>query len=331
MGKAAHTHVFDLDIEQIVHELLPSSAVSPADALGAPRSPGVYAWWSKEAVLGGVPGTPHSDAFLYYVGKAKKSLRSRLRRHISGTTRTSTLRTTFAALWQPQYEWEAARARTNPRETESPARFRTVLASTQHEAELSELITKSLIVSWVEHPDPALVERVAIERLRPPLNLQQSRRHPSYGQVDAMRRTFNASATLAPPRTGPPGPETAGDLAGLTRALRGFASAREWEQFHTPKNLAMALAGEVGELLAEIQWLTEEQIALQMTQDPLRGRVADEIADVLMYLVRFADVCGIDPMSAAWEKIERNEVRYPVDKARGNARKYTDLADEDQA
>ena len=93
----------------------------------------------------------------------------------------------------------------------------------------------------------------------------------------------------------------------------------------------MALAGEVGELLAEIQWLTEEQIALQIAQDPLRGRVADEIADVLMYLVRFADVCGIDPMSAAWDKIERNEERYPVDKARGNARKYTDLADENQA
>lgn len=93
----------------------------------------------------------------------------------------------------------------------------------------------------------------------------------------------------------------------------------------------MALAGEVGELLAEVQWLSEEQIVTQVVEEPLRGRLADEVADVLMYLVRFADVCGIDPVSAAWDKIERNEARYPVDKARGNARKYTDLADEDQA
>ncbi len=120
--------------------------------------------------------------------------------------------------------------------------------------------------------------------------------------------------------------EPTSDLAQLTEAVRRFAEAREWGQFHTPKNLAMALSGEVGELVAELQWLTDEQVGIQVADSPLRDRVEDEVADVLMYLVRFADVCGIDPVAAARAKLGRNETRYPVDKARGSARKYTDLA-----
>lgn len=120
------------------------------------------------------------------------------------------------------------------------------------------------------------------------------------------------------------------DVQHLIAAIREFAVEREWSQFHTPKNLAMALGGEVGELQAELQWLTDPQVEAGLVDGGLRGRLADEVADVLIYLLRFADVTGIDPVSAAWAKIERNEDRYPVEKARGSARKYTDLADEDQ-
>ena len=117
----------------------------------------------------------------------------------------------------------------------------------------------------------------------------------------------------------------------LIAAIREFAVDREWLQFHTPKNLTMALGGEVGELQAELQWLTDLQVEAGLADGGLRDRLSDEVADVLIYLLRFADVTGIDPVSAAWAKIERNEDRYPVEKARGSALKYTDLADEGQA
>lgn len=112
-------------------------------------------------------------------------------------------------------------------------------------------------------------------------------------------------------------------LAGLRDALRQFAAARDWQQFHTPKNLAMALSVEAGELLEHFQWLTAEQSA---RLDARRKRiVADEIADVLLYLTRLADVLEIDPLAAARRKIRENARKYPVDRARGNARKYSEL------
>jgi NTP pyrophosphatase (non-canonical NTP hydrolase) len=118
------------------------------------------------------------------------------------------------------------------------------------------------------------------------------------------------------------------DLDDLAGALADFAAAREWEQFHTPKNLSMALAGEAGELLAELQWLPEAEIADRLATDPeLRFRVADEVADVLLYTVRFAAVCGIDPLAAAYAKIDRNQTRYPADRARGSAAKHTEYRD----
>ncbi|MEV5544400.1 nucleotide pyrophosphohydrolase [Saccharopolyspora shandongensis] len=107
--------------------------------------------------------------------------------------------------------------------------------------------------------------------------------------------------------------------------LRGFAAAREWEQFHTPKNLAMALTGEVGELVAELQWLGDAEIDAQLEGGTLRDRLSDEVADVMLYLLRFSDVCGIDLVAAAAAKVERNEQRYPADLARGTAAKYTEL------
>lgn len=105
----------------------------------------------------------------------------------------------------------------------------------------------------------------------------------------------------------------------LTARLRDFADERDWEQFHTPKNLAMALAGEAGELLAELQWLTPRES--QELAGDARARVADEMADVLNYLVRLADVMGVDLLAAAGSKIERNAVRYPAEAHRGSARK----------
>ena len=113
------------------------------------------------------------------------------------------------------------------------------------------------------------------------------------------------------------------DLQGLRTQLREFSAARDWEQFHSPKNLAMALAGETGELLEIFQWLTEAQ---SRALDPRAQAAArDEVADILLYLVRLADQLGIDPLAEAERKLAENEKKYPADKARGNARKYTDL------
>lgn len=113
------------------------------------------------------------------------------------------------------------------------------------------------------------------------------------------------------------------DLDGLRTKLREFSAARDWGQFHSPKNLAMALSAEAGELLEVFQWLTEEQSA--HLDDAARGAASDEIADVLLYLVRLADALGIDPLAEAQRKLAENERKYPVDKARGTAKKYTEL------
>lgn len=96
----------------------------------------------------------------------------------------------------------------------------------------------------------------------------------------------------------------------LTAALRAFAGERDWGQFHTPKNLAMALAGEAGEVLAELQWLTPEQC--ESLSDDHREALALELADVMIYLCRLADVTGIDLMAAAARKVRINEGRFPV-------------------
>ncbi len=110
-------------------------------------------------------------------------------------------------------------------------------------------------------------------------------------------------------------------LSVLIERLRKFAADRDWDQFHTPKNLAMAITGEAGELAAEFQWLTEaESQALDMEQ---MDRVRAEAADVLLYLVRLSDKLQFDLMDAAHRKIDQNETRYPADKVRGSARKYT--------
>ncbi|SFQ45309.1 NTP pyrophosphatase, house-cleaning of non-canonical NTPs [Amycolatopsis arida] len=100
-------------------------------------------------------------------------------------------------------------------------------------------------------------------------------------------------------------------LDDLALRLRDFAAARNWEPFHTPKNLVMALSGEVGELTELFQWLTPEESAAVLDDPGTAHDVRDELADVLLYLVRLADVLGVDLLAAAEAKIDRNEHRFP--------------------
>ncbi|MFF7964778.1 nucleotide pyrophosphohydrolase [Streptomyces sp. NPDC007903] len=102
------------------------------------------------------------------------------------------------------------------------------------------------------------------------------------------------------------------DLAGLQRRLTEFAAARDWQPYHTPKNLASALSVEAAELVEIFQWLTPEQSSAVMTDPDTAHRVTDEVADVLAYLLQFCEVLGIDPLTALAAKIERNEGRFPV-------------------
>jgi NTP pyrophosphatase (non-canonical NTP hydrolase) len=108
-------------------------------------------------------------------------------------------------------------------------------------------------------------------------------------------------------------------LDGLNARLLAFARERDWERFHSPKNLAMALAGEVGELIEHFQWLSEAESA---SLDPARKeRVGEEVADCLIYLIRLCERLDLDPIAAAYRKIEINERRYPADLVRGDARR----------
>jgi dCTP diphosphatase len=109
----------------------------------------------------------------------------------------------------------------------------------------------------------------------------------------------------------------------LKQRLAEFATERDWDQFHSPKNLAMALAAEAGELLEHFQWLSEAKSAELPAEE--REAVALELADIQVYLVRLADKLGVDLVAAAHHKIDLNAEKYPADKARGNARKYTEL------
>jgi dCTP diphosphatase len=109
----------------------------------------------------------------------------------------------------------------------------------------------------------------------------------------------------------------------LAERLAAFARERDWEQFHSPKNLAMAISAEAAELLEQFQWLTEAQ-SRDLSAEA-REAVALEMADVLLYLVRLADQLGVDLLDAAGRKLVINAGKYPVAKSRGNSRKYTEL------
>jgi dCTP diphosphatase len=112
------------------------------------------------------------------------------------------------------------------------------------------------------------------------------------------------------------------ELQALQQRLAAFAAARDWDQFHSPKNLAMALSVEAAELVEEFQWLTEEQ-SRQLDAER-RERVRLELADVFIYLLRLADKLGVDVLRAAEDKVALNEKKYPADRVRGDSRKYTE-------
>jgi NTP pyrophosphatase (non-canonical NTP hydrolase) len=105
-------------------------------------------------------------------------------------------------------------------------------------------------------------------------------------------------------------PMTNSEFEALKTEIRAFAQARDWEQFHTPKNLAMAVTGEAGELAAEFQWLTAEQSSLEALNPEKLEAISLEIADVQIYLLRLADVLGIDVAEAVRRKIEINQGRF---------------------
>ena len=115
------------------------------------------------------------------------------------------------------------------------------------------------------------------------------------------------------------------NVYGLAAALEAFATERDWAQFHSPKNLVMALTGEVGELAEVFQWMTEEASKGAATDPRTAQSVKDELADVLLYLVRLSSVLGVDLDSAVRDKLVTNSLKYPVDKARGSSKKYTEM------
>jgi NTP pyrophosphatase (non-canonical NTP hydrolase) len=116
---------------------------------------------------------------------------------------------------------------------------------------------------------------------------------------------------------------TTDTLETLRTRLAKFAAERDWDQFHNPKNLAMAVAGEAGELVEHFQWLTFEQAA--RLPRATRDEVALECADVLLFLLRLCDKLGIDLAQAAKKKLALNAKKYPVEKSRGRATKYSKL------
>lgn len=113
------------------------------------------------------------------------------------------------------------------------------------------------------------------------------------------------------------------DIKKIKRNLHSFAKEREWEKFHSPKNLSMALSCESAELLEHFQWLTEEQS--KAISSETRVEVGEEIADILLYAFRLCDVLNLDVTRIVEDKFQKNIKKYPVDKARGIATKYTKL------
>jgi NTP pyrophosphatase (non-canonical NTP hydrolase) len=118
---------------------------------------------------------------------------------------------------------------------------------------------------------------------------------------------------------------TINSLESLRDRLREFAGERDWDQYHTPKNLSMALIGEAAELIEHFQWVVGD--TSHLLTDKTRLSVEEELADILIYLVRISDKLDIDLYDAVERKIVINEQKYPADKVRGSARKYTEYED----
>lgn len=115
------------------------------------------------------------------------------------------------------------------------------------------------------------------------------------------------------------------EVSALGKALAAFAAERNWDQYHSPKNLAMALTGEVGELSEIFQWLSEDASRSVAINPETATSVREELADVTLYLVRLAYVLGVDLNEAVTQKLQKNAEKYPVEKAQGNHKKYDKL------
>lgn len=118
-------------------------------------------------------------------------------------------------------------------------------------------------------------------------------------------------------------------LAALQTQLAAFAAARDWDQFHTPKNLAMALSGEAGELLEHFQWLTPEQSERDALPATTLQAIEEEMADVFLYLLQLSNRLGVDLEAVAAHKLQHNAEKYPVEQSKGNAVKYSRRAPSD--
>lgn len=114
------------------------------------------------------------------------------------------------------------------------------------------------------------------------------------------------------------------DAEKLVELQRAFVAERNWEKFHTPKNLAAALSVEASELLELFQWRAEEAPAVAAADPVLMGKAREELADVLYYVLRLADVLGVDLQSASEEKMRKNAAKYPAERVRGSMKKYSE-------
>lgn len=119
--------------------------------------------------------------------------------------------------------------------------------------------------------------------------------------------------------------DSATTVSELKSRLLAFVRERDWEQFHSPKNLSMALAAETGELMEHFLWATPEQSHAIAQEPAKRQKIADELADVVIYAIEFANITGLDISAAIEAKMAANALKYPVEKARGRADKYTEL------
>jgi dCTP diphosphatase len=119
--------------------------------------------------------------------------------------------------------------------------------------------------------------------------------------------------------------DSATTISELKTRVLAFVREREWEQFHSPKNLSMALAAESGELMEHFLWATPEQSRAIAAEPAKRAKIADELADVVIYALEFANMTGLDVAGAIEAKMAANAKKYPVEKARGRSEKYNEL------
>jgi dCTP diphosphatase len=115
------------------------------------------------------------------------------------------------------------------------------------------------------------------------------------------------------------------ELEDLLNKIQAFSDERDWDQFHTIKNLVLALVGEVGELAEIVQWKTESEITTSLKSENGNSRLSEEIADIAIYLLRLCQKANIDLIEAIDKKLIKNELKYPIDKSRGTSKKYNEL------